>query len=40
MDFIVLSTVILAGIALESLISGRARKRAECENTITDRKLE
>jgi hypothetical protein len=37
MDIIVLTTVVLAGIALEVFIFGRARKRAEYENTITDR---
>jgi hypothetical protein len=37
MDIIVLTTVVLAGIALESVIFVRARKRAEYENTITNR---
>ncbi|MFL7793318.1 MAG: hypothetical protein AB8I69_14345 [Anaerolineae bacterium] len=37
MDIIVLAAIILTGIALEGLIFGRARKRAEHENTITDR---
>jgi hypothetical protein len=40
MDLIILTTVILAGIALESFISERARRRAEYGNSITDRKLE
>jgi hypothetical protein len=37
MDIIVLTAIILTGITLEGLIFGRARKRAEYENTITDR---
>jgi hypothetical protein len=37
MDILVLTTIVLAGIALEGFIFGRARKRAEYENTITDR---
>ena len=37
MDILVLATVVLTGIALESLIVARARKRAEYEDTITDR---
>jgi hypothetical protein len=37
MDIIVLTTVVLTGIALEGFIFGRARKRAEYEDTITDR---
>jgi hypothetical protein len=37
MDIIVLTTVILTGIALESLIVARARRRAEHENTIMER---
>jgi hypothetical protein len=40
MDIIILTTVILAGIALESFVSGRARRRAEVEDTMADRKLE
>ena len=37
MDILILATVILTGIALESVIFVRARKRVEYENTITDR---
>jgi hypothetical protein len=37
MDIVILTTVILAAIALESVIFTRARKRAEYENIITDR---
>jgi hypothetical protein len=37
MDILVLTTIVLAGIALEGFVFARARKRAEYENTITDR---
>ena len=37
MDIIVLTTIILAGIALENVIFVRARKRAAYESMITDR---
>ena len=37
MDIIVLTAVVLAGIARESVLFGRARKRAEYESMITDR---
>jgi hypothetical protein len=40
MDIIILIAVILAGIALESLISERARRRAEFEDTTADRDLD
>jgi hypothetical protein len=37
MDILVLTTVILTGIALESFIVARARKRAEYDSLIADR---
>ena len=37
MDILILTTVILTGIALESLIVARARKRAEHDDLIADR---
>ena len=37
MDTIILATVILTGIALESLIVARARRRADHENAIMER---
>jgi hypothetical protein len=37
MDIVILTAVILAGIALESLISERARRRKERQETKTDR---
>lgn len=37
MDILVLTTVVLAGIALEGFIFARARKRAEYEDSIADR---
>jgi hypothetical protein len=37
MDIIVFTTVVLAGIALEGFIFGRARKRAEYEDMVTER---
>jgi hypothetical protein len=37
MDIIVLTAVVLAGIALENVIFARAEKRAEYENMITER---
>ena len=37
MDILVLTTVVLAGIALEGFIFVRAQRRAEYENTISDR---
>jgi hypothetical protein len=37
MDIIILTTVILAGIAFEGFLTERARRRAEHENTISDR---
>jgi hypothetical protein len=36
MDIVILSTIILAGIALESLISECARRQAEHRDTIDD----
>jgi hypothetical protein len=36
MDIVILSTIILAGIALESLVSERARRRTEHEDAIDD----
>jgi hypothetical protein len=40
MDIIILTAVILAAIALESLVSRRARRRADHKNAIIGRKLE
>jgi hypothetical protein len=40
MDIIILTIVILAGIALERFIAGRARRRAEHENAISGREPE
>jgi len=37
MDVLVLITIVLAGGALEGFIFGRARRRAEYEDTITNR---
>jgi hypothetical protein len=37
MDILVLTTIVLTGIALERVIFVHARKRAEYENTIADR---
>ena len=37
MDIIVLTVVVLAGVALENYIIGRAQKRAERESMIIDR---
>jgi hypothetical protein len=36
MDIVILTTIILAGIAVESLISERARRRAGQENAMND----
>jgi hypothetical protein len=37
MDILVLTTIVLTGIALERVIFVHARKRAEYEDTIADR---
>jgi len=37
MDILVLTTIVLIGIALERIIFVHARKRAEYEDTIADR---
>jgi hypothetical protein len=37
MDILILTAIVLTGIALERVIFARARKRTEYENTIADR---
>jgi len=37
MDITILAAIILAGIALESFISERARRRAELKDSVSDR---
>jgi hypothetical protein len=37
MDILIFIAIVFAGIALERIIFVRARKRAEYEDTITDR---
>jgi hypothetical protein len=40
MDIIILTAVVLAGIALESFLSERTRRRAEGQSSITHLKLD
>ncbi|MGD2148836.1 MAG: hypothetical protein PVH41_19240 [Anaerolineae bacterium] len=37
MDIIILTTVLLAGIALESYVAERARRRTRSDDRISDR---